>query len=129
MLLPHRRFKGYGLSLVIGLLAGTLNHAAMGRDVVDFNNDDPTDTNTGHTIVAINIEAFQDLPEFKQGMDTLIRDIRNSQRLPGVDRIRLPGEQSQTKRIERMRSGIPLPPPLLKSLNGLANELGIDPVA
>lgn len=105
-LLPIGGYKGYGLALVMGLLAGNLNGAAMGKDVVDFNNDDTTETNTGHTIVAINIEAFQDLQEFKQGMDTLIRDIRNSQRLPNVDRIRLPGEGTHLARADRENNGM-----------------------
>jgi LDH2 family malate/lactate/ureidoglycolate dehydrogenase len=33
-LLPIGGYKGYGLALIIGLLAGTLNGAAMGREVV-----------------------------------------------------------------------------------------------
>src|SRR6516162_4716122 len=36
LLLPIGDYKGYGLSLMTGLLAGTLNQAAFGRDVVDF---------------------------------------------------------------------------------------------
>src|SRR3954470_20835258 len=63
-LLPIGDYKGYGLALVIGLLAGTLNGAAMGRDVVDFNADETTPTNTGHAIVAISVEAFGPLEEF-----------------------------------------------------------------
>ena len=43
----------------------TLNGAAMGRDVVDFNNDDTTATNTGHVIVAINVTMFRDIAKFK----------------------------------------------------------------
>lgn len=43
-LLPIGGYKGYGLALVFGLLAGTLNGAAMGRDVIDFNKDDGTPT-------------------------------------------------------------------------------------
>ena len=35
-LLPIGDYKGYGLSLMIGLLAGTLNGAAFGKDVIDF---------------------------------------------------------------------------------------------
>jgi len=124
-LLPIGGYKGYGLALVFGLLAGTLNGAAMGRDVVDFNHDDTTPTNTGHAIVAISLSAFGDVADFKQRVDTLIRDIRGSRRLPGVDTIRLPGAQSHAKREERMRLGIPLPDPLLKSLNQLAADLGI----
>jgi len=124
-LLPIGGYKGYGLALVFGLLAGTLNGAAMGRDVVDFNHDDTTPTNTGHAIVAISLAAFGDVAEFKRRVDELVRDIRASKRLPGVDAIRLPGEQSHAKRAERTRFGIPLPDPLLKSLNQLAAGLGI----
>jgi L-2-hydroxycarboxylate dehydrogenase (NAD+) len=128
-LLPIGGYKGYGLALVMGLLAGNLNGAAMGKDVVDFNNDDTTETNTGHTIVAINVEAFQDLKEFKQGMDTLIRDIRNSQRLPNVDRIRLPGEGTHTARSENEKNGIPMPEALLAALDQLAADLKIAKLA
>jgi len=124
-LLPIGGYKGYGLALVFGLLAGTLNGAAMGRDVVDFNHDDTTPTNTGHAIVAISLAAFGDVADFKRRVDELVRDIRASRRLPGVDAVRLPGEQSHAKREERMRLGIPLPDPLLKSLNQLAADLGI----
>ena len=124
-LLPIGGYKGYGLALIIGLLAGNLNGAAMGKDVVDFNNDDTTETNTGHAIIAINIEAFQPLAEFKLGMDTLIRDIRNSQRLPGVDRIRLPGEGTHVARADREQNGIPMPEALLAALDQLAGDLKI----
>ncbi len=124
-LLPIGGYKGYGLALVIGLLAGNLNGAAMGKDVVDFNNDDTSETNTGHAIIAINIGAFQELQAFKQGMDTLIRDIRNSQRLPGVDHIRLPGEGTHTTRADREKNGIPMPEALLGALDQLAGELKI----
>jgi len=127
-LLPIGGYKGYGLALVIGILAGTLNGAAMGKDVVDFNADDTSVTNTGHAIVAINIEAFQPVAGFKREMDTLIRDIRSSRRLPGVDRIRLPGEGSHAARADRLKNGIPLPAPLLASLNELAAQLKIPPL-
>jgi LDH2 family malate/lactate/ureidoglycolate dehydrogenase len=128
-LLPIGGYKGYGLALIFGLLAGTLNGAAMGRDVVDFNADDTTPTNTGHAIVAINVDAFQPVADFKRSVDALVRDLRNSERLPGVDRIRLPGEGSQVARTDRQRNGIPLPAPLAASLATLAAELKIPPLA
>jgi len=127
-LLPIGGYKGYGLALIFGLLAGTLNGAAMGRDVVDFNADDTTPTNTGHVIVAINVEAFQPVAEFKKSVDALVRDLRKSERLPGVDRIRLPGEGSHAARADRSRNGIPLPVPLAAALNQLASELKIAPL-
>ncbi len=128
-LLPIGGYKGYGLALVLGMLAGNLNGAAMGRDVVDFNNDDSSVTNTGHAIVAINIGAFQELKAFKSGMDALIRDIRDSQRLPGVDRIRLPGEGTHVTRADREKNGVPMPEALLAALDQLAGGLKIGKIA
>src|SRR5687767_14731438 len=122
-LLPIGDYKGYGLALVIGLLSGTLNGAAMGRDVVDFNADDTTPTNTGHAVMAISIEAFGAVDEFKRNVDRLARELRASKRLPGVERVWMPGEQSHLKRIERTRDGVPISPPLAASLNQLADEL------
>ena len=128
-LLPIGGYKGYGLALIFGLLAGTLNGAAMGKDVVDFNADDSTATNTGHVIVAINISSFQPVAHFKASVDELVKDIRNSRTLPGVERIRIPGDGSGAARTERLEHGIPLPPALLASLNQLAAELKIASVA
>ncbi|MPZ47653.1 MAG: Ldh family oxidoreductase [Betaproteobacteria bacterium] len=127
-LLPIGGYKGYGLALVFGLLAGTLNGAAMGRDVVDFNKDDTTPTNTGHAIVAIDVKVFGDLTDFKRRVDALIRDLRASERLPGVDAIRIPGEGSQRAREERARSGVPVPPALRTALDTLASKLRIEPL-
>ncbi len=126
-LLPIGGYKGYGLALVFGILAGTLNGAAMGRDVVDFNKDDTTPTNTGQAIVALRVDAFGPVDAFKRSVDALIRDIRESERLPGVDRIRLPGEQSHAVFAERSTLGIPLAPPLVAQLEKLAGELGVEP--
>ena len=124
-LLPIGGYKGYGLALIFGLLAGTLNGAAMGKDVIDFNADDSSATNTGQAIVAIDVAAFGDVGAFKADVDKLVRDLRGGRRMSGVDRIWLPGEQSHAKRIAYTRDGIPLAPALLRSLDRLAGELGI----
>ncbi len=125
LLVPIGGYKGYGLALAFGLLAGTLNGAAMGKETIDFNADDQTATNTGHAIVAIRIDAFGEVGDFKRRVDSLVREIRQSRRMPGVERIFLPGEQSHAKREERTRLGIPVPSALLASLDRLALELGI----
>ena len=124
-LLPIGGYKGYGLALLVGLLAGTLNGAAMGKDVIDFNHDQASATNTGQAVVAIDIAAFGDVAAFKARVDDLVRDLRASRRMPGVERIWLPGEQSQAKRIAYARDGIPIAAALMRNLNQLAAELGI----
>ncbi len=127
-LLPIGDYKGYGLALVVGILAGTLNGAAMGRAVVDFNADDRSLTNTGQAVVAIDPAAFGDPQVFRESVDRLARELRASEKMPGHDRIWLPGEQSHERRIDYGRHGIPLPPALLSTLDTLAAELGVDPL-
>lgn len=127
-LLPIGDYKGYALSLMTGLLAGSLNRAAFGRDVIDFTKNPGAATNTGQSVVALSIEAFAPVAAFKRSVDVVARDIRQSERLPGVERIWLPGEQSHTKWLDRTANGIPMPPPLRRSLDDLARDLKVEPV-
>ena len=127
-LLPIGDYKGYGLSLIIGLLAGALNRAAIGRDVIDFVKETGKASNTGQAIAALSVETFMPANEFKRAVDRLIGDIRNSRRLPGVERIWLPGEQSHAKLLDRRTHGVPIPKALRESLDTLARELTVAPL-
>jgi L-2-hydroxycarboxylate dehydrogenase (NAD+) len=129
VLVPIGEYKGYGLSLITGLLAGMLNGAAFGRDVIDFVKETGKATNTGHAIVAVSVEAFMPAAQFKRQVDSASRLMRGAERLPEVERIWLPGEQSHLKRQDRSRNGIPMPKPLRDSLDAAARELGIEPLA
>jgi LDH2 family malate/lactate/ureidoglycolate dehydrogenase len=128
LLLPMGEYKGSGLALMIGLLAGVLNGAAFGKDVIDFNADDKSETNTGHCIAAIDIARFVPAKTFVAEVDRHIRDLRASQRLPGVDAIRLPGDRRAECHDERARDGVPIPAPLLAQLDKLAAELQVKPL-
>ncbi len=124
-LLPIGGAKGYGLALMIGLLAGTLNGAAMGKDVVDFTADHVTPTNTGQFIVALDIAAFADVARFKADVDDIWDQMKGSATMEGVSEVRLPGESAWRFAQERRPGGIPLPPELVKALDATARELGV----
>jgi LDH2 family malate/lactate/ureidoglycolate dehydrogenase len=124
-LMPIGGYKGYGLALIVGLLAGTLNGAAMGSETIDFNKDHESVTNTGQAILVIDPDAFGELASFKARVDQLVRELRASERMPGVDRIWLPGEQSHEKRIANERDGLALPASLREQLDAFAREAGI----
>ncbi|MEI7782904.1 MAG: Ldh family oxidoreductase [Betaproteobacteria bacterium] len=128
-LLPIGGYKGYGLSMVFGLLAGTLNGAAMGTEVVDFNNDDTSVTNTGQAICVIDPAAFGDVGAFKRRVDKLVQEIHASERMPGHDRIWVPGEQSHLKREHHLKNGIAIPSSLLRELDAVAGQLGVPTLA
>jgi L-2-hydroxycarboxylate dehydrogenase (NAD+) len=129
LLLPIGGYKGSGLAIMLGLLAGVLNGAAFGKDVVDFNANDTSVTNTGHFIVAVDVKRFIPLDVFKAQVDRHLQDLRDSERLPGVDQIRLSGDIRRECREERVRNGIPIPAELEAQVDKLAAEFGVAPLA
>ena len=124
LLLPMAGYKGAGLALTLGLLAGTLNGALFGRDCVDFNAEPDRITNTGQFVVALDPSRFQPLAQFKAEVDRHIRELRDTKPLPGHT-VRLPGEQRAKRRADRLHHGLPLAPELLAQLDKLAGELSI----
>ncbi|MEI9804861.1 MAG: Ldh family oxidoreductase [Pseudolabrys sp.] len=122
-------YKGAGLALMFGLLAGTLNGALFGRDCVDFNADPATPTNTGQFVLALDPSRFQKLEVFKSEVDRHIRSLRNSKALPGNDAVRLPGDARAKRIADRKANGLMLPRELMVQLDTLASELSIKPLA
>lgn len=127
-LLPIGGPKGYGLALGIGLLAGCLNGAAMGRDVVNFSSDTTSPTNTGQFIMALSVEAFGDPDGFRSSVEQIFAELRGSRTLPGHQLVRIPGSRLAANRTERARDGLPLHPNLIKDLNSIAAEYRIEPI-
>ena len=124
-LLPIGGPKGYGLALIFGLLAGTLNGAAFGKNVVDFNADSKTVTNTGHFVIALDIAAFTDVENFKRDVDDIWAQMKGSAKLPGFFEIRLPGERLAKTMAENSANGIPIPAELGTQLDDLAASLDV----
>lgn len=126
-LLPIGGPKGYGLAVAIGLLAGVLNGAAFGSDVVDFTTDTTSPTNTGQFVAAIDIAAFGDPEAFAATAAKVFAELRASPPLPGHDPVRVPGDGRAALRARHLADGIPLHPALLRDLAAIAAELGVAP--
>jgi len=128
LLLPMGGYKGAGLALMLGLLAGTLNGALFGRDCVDFNATPDAVCNTGQFVIALDPARFQKLDAFKAEVDRHSRELRASKTLPGQS-VRLPGDERAKRRADRAANGLSLPPELLAELDKLAAELSIKKLA
>ncbi len=124
-LLPIGGAKGYGLAMAIGLLAGTLNCAAFGKDVVEFSKDTASPTNTGQFIAAISVAAFGDVAVFKDTVDRVFAEMRSAPTLPGHAAVRIPGDRRPDIVIDRTSNGIPLHRNLVTALSQIALELDI----
>jgi LDH2 family malate/lactate/ureidoglycolate dehydrogenase len=124
-LLPIGGAKGYGLAMAIGLMAGVLNGAAFGSDVVDFTSDTASPTNTGQFVAAIDIAAFGDPAAFNATATRVFDEMRGSAPLPGHDPVRVPGEGRESARARRLEQGIALHPALRAELDRIATELSL----
>lgn len=127
-LLPIGGAKGYGLAMAIGLMAGVLNGASFGADVVDFTTDTTSPTNTGQFVAAIDIAAFGDVAAFTAAAVRVFGEMRASPPLPGHDPVRVPGDGREAARAGRLAHGIALHPALRAELDRIAKELAIPPV-
>lgn len=127
--LPMGGYKGSGLSIVIGLLAGPLNRAAFGRDIRDFAAPAGSEGNVGQFVIALDIARFVPLDAFKAEIDRHIRDLVASRRLPGGDGIRVPGMGRAARRTEREKNGVPLHATILAQVDELAKSLDIAPLS
>ena len=119
-------YKGYGISLVVDILSGLLTGAQFGMHVGGpIAEDISRPSGFGALFGAISIDAFMDTAEFTEKMDMAIRDIRNSERAPGVNRIYVPGEHSTEEAVRRRQEGIPLPDAVIDELVRLGKSVGV----
>jgi L-2-hydroxycarboxylate dehydrogenase (NAD+) len=123
-LVPIGGHKGAGLTLAIGLLAGVLNGAAFGRDIVDARLDLTTPTNTGQLIIAFRADVFRPLETVLGDVTGALGGIRTSGSADGRP-LRLPGDRAAELEDENRRLGLEVAPPVLAALEKARAELGV----
>lgn len=128
VLTPMGNHKGSGLSIAIGLLAGVLNGAGFGRDVRSFDKPATGAANVGQLVIALDPSRFLPRAVFEAEVARHLADIAASSPLPGVERVRYPGERRHLLRTEQLASGIALEPELITRLNTLAGQLNLKPL-
>jgi LDH2 family malate/lactate/ureidoglycolate dehydrogenase len=92
---PH---KGFGLALFVDALSGVLSGAGFARGVAD--------SAPGNLFWALDVEAFLPRQEFLARMDAQIDQIKQGERLPGVDELLVPGERGQRRYDELTARGV-----------------------
>jgi LDH2 family malate/lactate/ureidoglycolate dehydrogenase len=116
--------KGYGLSVMVDILAGVLSGAAH----TDVNRRAPQPAeraNVGHFFGAIDIGRFRPLEAFKADVDDLLRSLKDSPKAEGAERIWVAGEPEWECEQRRRRDGIPLAPGLVTQLRSVAAATGV----
>jgi LDH2 family malate/lactate/ureidoglycolate dehydrogenase len=126
-LTPMGGYKGFGVAFMIETLAAVLTGAAITWQVRSWTfSDGSQPTGHGAMFIAINVEPFLPVEEFKERMDHLIREIHASEKVNGAERIYVPGEIEFERREQALVEGIDLPDDVVASLHALATDLNLD---
>jgi LDH2 family malate/lactate/ureidoglycolate dehydrogenase len=118
-------YKGFGLATMVEVLSGVLSGGLFGTDVPPMKDFGKEPLITSACYVAINIENFMPLAEFRGRVDRLIGQIKASAPAPGVAEVFVAGEIESRRKAHRLREGIPLNDVVCRELEGLAAEHGI----
>jgi LDH2 family malate/lactate/ureidoglycolate dehydrogenase len=100
---PQAPHKGFGLALFIDALGGVLSGAGFAQGVASGE--------TGSFLWALDVEAFLPRQQFLERIDAQIDQIKQGERLPGVDELLVPGERGQRRYLDLTARGVvPLAP-------------------
>ena len=75
--------------------------------------------------MAVRIDAFRDVAEFKADMKRMVDHLRALRPRPGVEAVLVAGDPEASARADRTRNGIPLDEETIEQLRALAEELGL----
>ena len=120
-LLPFGSYKGSGLAMMLGFLSGAL----AGSTLTGYQRGQPASgpSELSHLMIAVNIDSFDDLEEFKETVDETIESWKGSATRPGFDEVYVPGEIEWRHVPDREENGIPLNASLVAELRKIAEEL------
>lgn len=117
-------YKGYGYATIVEILSAALQggqflKALSGVD--ERGNKKPF--GLGHFFIAIDVEAFIELDAFKKISGDILRELRNSKKMPGQERIYTAGEKEYLAYLERKSKGAPVNNALQQQIIQLKKEL------
>ncbi|MBC7222379.1 Ldh family oxidoreductase [Candidatus Bipolaricaulota bacterium] len=122
--------KGYGLATMVEILCSALSGGPFLKDLTDQDEQgQPKPSRLGHFFLALDIQRFLPLEEFKSLAGQILRALRSAAKAPGAERIYTAGEKSHLREQEIRAKGVPLDLLLWQTLNRLAEDLDLPPLA
>jgi L-2-hydroxycarboxylate dehydrogenase (NAD+) len=118
--------KGYDLSTIVEILSSALQSGAFLSALSGLTAEGKeTRFRVGHFFMAINVENFLPLEEFKHNIGELLRELRASRKMPGKDRIYTAGEKEYYIEKEIRQKGVYVNDNLMNDLLHVIEILGI----
>jgi LDH2 family malate/lactate/ureidoglycolate dehydrogenase len=120
-------YKGYGYATVVEILSAALQGGSFLKMLTGIGSGgEKIPIRIGHFFIAVDIEAFTPLEEFKKNAGDILRALRSSSKAPGQERIYTAGEKEHLAWLERSEKGAPLNGILRKQFVQLRDEYGLE---
>lgn len=116
---PASGHKGYGLSVLVDILAGAISGAGMTQET-------PERSGNALFIAVLKVAAFQPLAEFYGEVQGFVEWVKSCPAAEGFDEVFLPGERAYFRKQERGREGLYVDEGAWGEIGGLAEELGVE---
>jgi uncharacterized oxidoreductase len=110
--------KGFGLAMVVDVLAGVLSGAGCSRGEASV-------SGNALFILVLRIESFLPRSEFLAEVDRFVNWVKSSPPAPGFTEVLVPGERAHRAREERQREGLEVDATAWKQIEALAGVLGV----
>lgn len=119
-------YKGYGYSTVVEILSAALQ-SGLFLKALDGKDEEGKirPYHLGHFFIAIDTEAFMGAEAFKKTCGDILRDLRDSEKAPGQERIYTAGEKEYDVWMYRKDKGVPVTEAVQKEFIGLRDEFGL----
>lgn len=118
-------YKGYGYATVVEILSAALQGGQFLKALTGIHDGKKVPYRLGHFFIAVNIEAFTEVEDFKKATSEILRQLRDSDRMPGQDKIYTAGEKEHIAFLERSKHGVPVPPALISEMKTLVKRFDI----
>jgi L-2-hydroxycarboxylate dehydrogenase (NAD+) len=116
-------YKGYGLSVVVEILCSLLSGGKFLTQVGGVANPNPT--GVAHFFMAINIEAFRPVIDFKKQVNDMITLLKSSPLAQGQEKIMVAGEPEFAYARYSREHGVPLIKPIVDDLIREGEKIGV----
>ncbi|HIE29369.1 TPA: Ldh family oxidoreductase [Candidatus Poribacteria bacterium] len=110
--------KGFGLSLMVDILTGTISNAGFSRA-------NPPRIGNAVFLTVINISSFMPIEEYLEQVDAFIEYVKSSKPMPGFDEVLVPGEPETRMEKKRLAEGIFVEDETWKQINDAAKSVGV----
>ncbi len=118
--------KGYGLATMVEIFSSALQSGSFLYGLTGIGEHGERQPNKlGHFFMAMNIESFTDLEDFKKTTGSILRELRAANKEPGCNRVYTAGEKEYENEQRVRQAGVVIVPDLLKDVHMMIKELGL----